>query len=360
VKGELVVSLDGMGGDNGPETVIGGADLASVRHPHAKFRIFGDEAVLRPLVEGSKRLASVTEIVHTDVAVAMEDKPSLALRRGRRTSSMWLSIEAVKKGEAHVAVSAGNTGAVMAMAKVILKTVPNIERPAIAALWPTVRGDCVVLDVGATISPDAFQLVQFAMMGEAYARVLFGIEKPKVGLLNIGEEEVKGTESVKEAARLLREADLPIHFYGFVEGTDIGQGVVDVVVTDGFTGNVALKTAEGTARQVTDYLRMAIRRSFFGRVGAFFAQGAFRALRDRMDPRSLNGGVFLGLNGIVVKSHGGTDAIGFASAIDVAVDVASADLVSKIRKDMDLLEHLKPVQEPEPESPLTESGAVLT
>ena len=334
---ELTVSLDGMGGDHGPAMIIEGADIALVRHPTLRFLIFGNEALLKPVIDSFPRVAAACELIHTEVAVAMDEKPSQALRQGRKTSSMWQAIEAVKQGRAEVVVSAGNTGALMAMAKVILKTMPHIERPAIAGLWPTLRGECVVLDLGATINPDAKQLVQFAIMGEAYARVLFNIERPSVGILNVGEEEVKGTEQVKAAAQMLRNTCLPIDFYGFVEGDDIGKGTVDVVVTDGFTGNIALKTAEGTVRQVMEHLRNAIRRSFFSRIGYFLAQGAFQVLRAKMDPRSSNGGLFLGLDGLVVKSHGSTDAIGFASAIDVAVEVAEADLLGKISAAIDLL-----------------------
>ncbi|MDZ4366718.1 MAG: phosphate acyltransferase PlsX [Afipia sp.] len=333
----ITIALDGMGGDHGPATVIGGAEVASVRHPEVRFLIFGDEAQIRPLLEKHPRVASVSEIVHTDVAVSMTDKPSQALRRGRKTSSMWLAIDAVKDGKAQVVVSAGNTGALMAMAKVILRTMPNVERPALAAIWPTARGESVVLDLGATIGPDAAQLVQFAVMGEAFARVIFNLERPLVGLLNIGEEEVKGTEQVKDAAQMLRAAKLPMHFHGFVEGDDIAKGTVDVVVTDGYTGNIALKTAEGTVRLVLEYLRAAISRSLMARIGYFFARGAFQALAKKLDPRASNGAVFLGLNGLVVKSHGGTDPTGFAAAIDVAVDVASADLISKIIADLSLL-----------------------
>ncbi|MEX0838941.1 MAG: phosphate acyltransferase PlsX [Parvibaculum sp.] len=333
----LTIALDGMGGDHGPATVIGGVEVASIRHPDVRFLIYGDEAEIRSLLEKHPRVASVSEIVHTEVAVSMTDKPSQALRRGRKTSSMWLAIDAVKEGRAQAAVSAGNTGALMAMSKVILKTMPNVERPALAALWPTARGESVVLDLGATIGPDAAQLVQFAVMGEAFARVIFNLERPSVGLLNIGEEEVKGTEQVKEAAQMLRAARLPMQFHGFVEGDDIAKGTVDVVVTDGYTGNIALKTAEGTVRLVMEYLRAAIGRSIMARIGYVFAQGAFRALSKKLDPRASNGAVFLGLNGLVVKSHGGTDATGFAAAIDVAVDVASADLVSKIIADLSLL-----------------------
>ncbi len=326
-----------MGGDHGPETVIGGAEVASIRHPDVRFVIFGDEEKIRPLLEKHPRVAQASEIVHTEVSVSMDDKPSQALRRGRKTSSMWMAIDAVKTGRAQAAVSAGNTGALMAMAKVILKTIPNVERPALAALWPTARGESVALDLGATVGADAYQLVQFAAMGEAFARVIFNVEQPTVGLLNIGEEEVKGTEEVKAAAQMLREAHLPIRFHGFVEGDDISKGTVDVVVTDGYTGNIALKTAEGTARLIVGYLRGAMQSSIMSKIGYLFARGAFKALATKIDPRASNGAVFLGLNGLVVKSHGGTDAVGFAAAIDVAVDVASADLVSKIVTDLDRL-----------------------
>ncbi len=355
----LTVALDGMGGDHGPETVIGGADMASVRHPDVRFLIYGDEAKMRPVLDAHPRVAAVSEIVHTDVSVAMTDKPSQALRRGRKTSSMWLAIDAVKSGKAQAAVSAGNTGALMAMSKVVLRTMPHVERPALAALWPTMRGESVVLDVGATIGPDAFQLVQFAVMGEAYARVILGVDKPTVGLLNIGEEEVKGTEQVKEAAQILREANLPIRFHGFVEGDDLGKGTVDVIVTDGFTGNIALKTAEGTARQVASYLRDAISRSWISRLGYLFAQGAFRALAKKLDPRSSNGALFLGLNGLVVKSHGGTDAQGFASAIDVAVDVASADLLKKIVADLEALDGLEQVAQRRAQTQINEESEAV-
>jgi glycerol-3-phosphate acyltransferase PlsX len=231
-------------------------------------------------------------------------------------------------------VSAGNTGALMVMAKFCLKTMEGVDRPAIAAIWPTIESECIVLDVGANVGADSRQLVEFALMGAGMARALFGIERPSVGLLNIGVEEVKGLDEIRKAAAVLKEAPLPIRYHGFVEGDDVGRGVVDVVVTDGYTGNIALKTAEGTAKQIGEYLRAAMGRSLLARIGAVLAQGAFRALKEKMDPRQLNGGIFLGLNGIVVKSHGGTDATGFASAIDLAYDMASNGVVKHLASDV--------------------------
>ena len=357
----LTIAIDGMGGDHGPETTIGGADIAALRHPGVRFVIFGDEAAMRPVLDKFPRVAAVSEIVHTDVAILMNELPSQALRRGRKTSSMWLAIDAVKQGRAQVALSAGNTGALMAMAKVILKMMPNVERPALAALLPTARGESVMLDLGATVGADAFQLVQFAVMGEAFARIIFGLERPTVGLLNIGQEEVKGTEQVKEAAQILRNANLPLKFHGFVEGDDIGKGTTDVVVTDGYTGNIALKTAEGTVRMIVGFLRNALNSSLLSRLGYLLAMGAFKALSKKLDPNASNGAVFLGLNGLVVKSHGGTDAEGFAFAIDVAVDVAAADLVHKIMADLGSLDGLKPANGTEAaQSTTDESEAALS
>jgi glycerol-3-phosphate acyltransferase PlsX len=263
----------------------------------------------------------------------MKDKPSQALRRGRKTSSMWLAIDAVKKGEADVAVSAGNTGALMAMARFNLHTLPGIDRPAIAAVWPTTRGDSVVLDLGATIGGDAHHLVALAVMGSAMASVLFNRERPTVGLLNIGVEEMKGHEEIREAAELLRAMNLPqLEYVGFVEGDGIGRGAADVIVTEGYSGNIALKAAEGTARQIAEFLRSAMARTWRARLGYLFARDAFRALRDKLDPGKSNGGVLLGLRGVVVKSHGGADAEGFAYAIDVGYEMAHYDLLTKINQ----------------------------
>ena len=321
-----------MGGDAGPAAILAGAAIARRRHPKVRFLLHGDEAILAPIFARHRVLAKCAEIRHAPGVVHMSEKPSQALRRGRN-SSMWNAIESVAKREADVAVSSGNTGALMAISMFRLGVIEGIQRPAIAVIWPTMRGQSVVLDVGANAGCDASQLVDFAVMGEAFARAIFGIDRPTVGLLNIGEEEVKGIEPVKRAAQILRASRLPIEFCGFVEGDDIGAGAVDVVVADGFTGNVALKTAEGTAKLVTHYLKSALKRSFFGRLGAILATGALRALKKKLDPRSLNGGVFLGLNGVIVKSHGSADALGFASAIDLAIDMASSDMLSRISSD---------------------------
>lgn len=338
---------------------MGGAEIALVRHPHIRFVIYGNEAALQPYLEKFPRVASASEVIHTEVAVSMDDKPSQALRRGRKVSSMWRAIDAVKEGKAQATVSAGNTGALMAMAKVILRTIPNVERPALAAMWPTARGESIALDLGATVGADAGQLVQFAIMGEAFARVVFNLDRPTVGLLNIGQEEVKGTEQVKAAAQMLRDPSLSMRFHGFVEGDDIAKGTVDVVVTDGYTGNIALKTAEGTVRLIVGFLRDAMASSLLSKIGYVLARGAFKTLQTRLDPRSSNGAVFLGLNGLVVKSHGGTDDVGFAAAIDVAVEVASADLVARIAADVDKAKGIAVPSEKE-ETLIQESEAVLS
>jgi glycerol-3-phosphate acyltransferase PlsX len=330
----ITIALDAMGGDSGPRMVIGGAAVAIDRRPDLRFAIFGQEAAVLPVLEAHKDVHAVSVFHHCDVAVQMHDKPSQALRKGRWKSSMWRSVQSVRDGETQAAVSAGNTGALMAMAKFCLKPLPGLERPAIAGIWPTLRGESIVLDVGATIGADQRLLVDFAVMGAAMARSVFGLERPTVGLLNIGVEEIKGVEQVREAGRILREMNHPgFEYRGFIEGDDLGRGTVDVAVTEGFAGNIALKTAEGTARQIAEYLRSAMSRTWAARLGYVFARPAFQLLRDKMDPRKVNGGVFLGLNGLVIKSHGGTDAEGFASAIDLAREMAKNELVRIIAKD---------------------------
>jgi glycerol-3-phosphate acyltransferase PlsX len=351
----VTAALDVMGGDDGANLVIPGADIVLNRRPDLRFRLYGDEAVVRPILAKYPKVEAASVFEHCEIAVKMEDKPSQALRQGRWRSSMWRAIEAVKKGEADFTVSAGNTGALMAMAKFCLRSAADIDRPAIAALWPTLRGESVVLDVGATIGADAQQLFDFAVMGGAMARALFDLDKPTVGLLNIGVEEVKGLEQVRNAGQMLKEANLPnISYYGFVEGDDIGRGTVDVVVTEGFAGNIALKTAEGTAKQISAYLRSAMSRTLMAKIGYFFARDAFNRLRQKMDPRRGNGGVFLGLNGIVIKSHGGTDAEGFATAVELGYSMVRNNLLAKINQD---LHDYYQSQAPEPVGQVATAGA---
>jgi len=334
----MTIAVDGMGGDEGPKVVVSGLAIALERQPELKFLLFGDEKLVLPLLEQHPKLKTATTFHHTDISISMDEKPSAALRRGRHGASMWLAIEAVKSGEASVIVSAGNTGALMVMAKISLRSMPGVPRPAMAAIWPTTRGQSIVLDVGANIGAAATDLVGFAVMGEAMARSIFGLKRPTVGLLNVGVEEVKGLEEVKKAAQLIRDSDLPLEYGGFVEGTDIGKGTVDVVVTEGFTGNIALKTAEGTARQFGAYLKQALKSTLMTRIGYLLARGAFRAVRDKLDPNNNNGAVLLGLNGIVVKSHGSANDHGFASAVSLASHMVGNRLIERIAADIEKIE----------------------
>ena len=345
----ITLALDAMGGDRAPAMVLRGADIALERHPDAHFLLFGDEAQMRPLLAKLPRLAKAATVHHTDEVVLGDAKPSVALRTGRR-SSMRLAIDAVADGRADGIVSAGNTGALMAMAKVVLKTLPGIDRPAIATLFPTRRGESVMLDLGANIECDSENLVQFAVMGDVFARTVLALPQPLVGLLNVGSEDQKGNDAVRGAGARLR-GDSPIRFYGFVEGDDIAAGTVDVIVTDGFTGNVTLKAIEGVAKLFGESLRASFQYSLSARLGYVFARGALKKLAARLDPRRYNGAMFLGLAGIAVKSHGSTDAFGFASAIGVAIDLKVGGVLPKI---IDELARLNPVAAQEP------SGGVMT
>jgi glycerol-3-phosphate acyltransferase PlsX len=335
MSSSLTVSIDAMGGDYGPAVTIAGAEIALARRPQTRFVFFGDEAAIARGLDEHPRLKAASSVVHSDIAIAMDEKPSQALRRGRWKAGMWRAVEAVKSREADYCVSAGNTGALMAMAKFCLRTMAGIERPAMAALWPTLKGESIVLDVGANVGADAGQLVDFALMGAAMASALFDLDRPTVGLLNIGVEEVKGVEEVRAAGQILRDSELPnLAYHGFVEGDDLGRGTVDVVVTEGFAGNIALKTAEGTARQLAEYLRAAMSRTLLARAGYFLAKSAFDHLSEKMDPRKVNGAVMLGLNGVVIKSHGGTDAVGFAAAIEMGHDMVGNGIISRIETDL--------------------------
>ena len=332
-KLQLPIALDAMGGDNAPASVIRGAEMALIRHPGIRFILFGNRFLLEPLLQEIPLVRSASEIVHTEEFIAGDDKPSIAVRRGRN-SSMWLAIHSVKQGKSCAVVSAGNTGALMAMSKLILRTLPGISRPAIAALFPTLRGECVMLDLGANVESDAQDLCRFAIMGDAFARAVLGISRPRVGLLNVGSEELKGRDEVKAAHQLLKAINSDMNYHGFIEGNDIAEGAVDVVVTDGFTGNIALKTAEGAARLISTYLRNAFSSSLIAKGGALMATGALRAVKDKLDDRKRNGAMFLGLNGIAVKSHGGADAFSFCNAICVAVELVAHHINTRITQEI--------------------------
>ena len=323
-----------MGGDNAPQIIVDGAAQTKIRHPYVKFSFFGNKIKLLPLINSSEVLKE-SEIVHTDEFVDANEKPSIAVRKGRN-SSMGMAIQSVKSGKADAIVSAGNTGALMAMAKLFLRPIEGINRPAIAAYFPTITGESCMLDLGANIDCDAKNLVQFAFMGQAFANIVMGVDNPSISLLNIGEEEQKGLDYIKEASQILSDLKSQINYAGFIEGDKIAQGISDVIIADGFSGNVSLKTAEGTALLVTSYLKKALSSSLSSKIGYFFAKKAINDFKLQMDPRKYNGAVFLGLNAVAVKSHGGTDAFGFANAICVAVDMVKYnfihDLKNKISK----------------------------
>jgi len=333
LTGRIVIALDAMGGERAPEMVVKGAAIAQQRFPHAEFLFYGVDQRIRAHLAKLPKLAQHAIVHHTDEFITDDVKPSVALRGGRR-SSMRLAIDAVAAGEADCVVSAGNTGALMAMAKFALKMIPGIDRPAIASFFPTQRGESVMLDLGANVTCDSENLVQFALLGDVFSRTVLGIATPSVGLLNVGAEDQKGNDAVRGAALRLRGPGMPIHFHGFIEGDDIAEGTVDVVVTDGFTGNVALKTAEGTARLFAEFLHAAFKNSWTARFGYLFAWRSLTKLRKRMDPRRYNGAVFLGIQGICVKSHGSTDELGFANAIGVAADMAVNGFLDKVHDEI--------------------------
>jgi glycerol-3-phosphate acyltransferase PlsX len=325
----FTLAIDAMGGDNAPLIVVDGIGLAAERHPSARFLLIGDEAQLGPLLASRKRVAHSCTVRHAPAVVSSDMKPTAALRL--RDSSMRRAIDAVAEGEASGVVSAGNTGALLALAKIVVKTLPGIDRPAMAAIGPSARGDIVLLDLGANVQCDVRNLVEFAVMGDVFARTVLGLTAPSIGLLNVGSEELKGDERVRQAAEVLKESHIGPQFHGFVEGHDIAAGTTDVIVTDGFTGNVALKTAEGAMKLVGDLLRQIFGGSLAGKLAYLLARPGLDRMREWLDPRRYNGAVMLGLNGVVVKSHGGTDAEGFAHAVDVAMDMVVHGFNAKIK-----------------------------
>ncbi|CAN5210862.1 phosphate acyltransferase PlsX [soil metagenome] len=355
-----VISLDAMGGDHGPSVVVAGVRDYIKRHggTGVRFLLHGDQVAISAEMARHRLASDICDIRHTDKVVAMDEKPAQAMRRGKG-SSLWNAVEAVKSGDAGAVVSAGNTGALMAISKLILRmSAPGLERPAIVASWPTSRGVTAVLDVGANIESDAEQLIEFAIMGEAFHAAVHGAgaaRRPTIGILNVGSEDMKGHEEVREAHAILKRGQLDLNYHGFVEGDDIAKGTVDVVVTDGFTGNIALKTAEGTARFISTLLREALTSGIQAKLGALIAMPALRAMSQKIDPSAINGGPLLGLNGIVVKSHGGADAKGFGNAIRIAVDLARSDYMTKVGANLGKLDDVLHAAHQAPGSEATET-----
>ncbi len=330
---QIVLAIDVMGGDHGPRATIEGVEMASKIYPHVKFKLFGDKKKSEDQL--NKLLLKDYEFFHTDESIKSDDEPVNALRKLKK-SSMRLGINDISENTADGFVSAGNTGALMAISKFVLKTLNGINRPAIAGLMPTLKGQTVILDLGANVDCSNHNLVQFALMGDIFSQAVLGIQKPRVGLLNVGSELIKGNEIVKQTYADLRKIEKKINFHGFVEGNDINKGIVDVVVTDGFSGNIALKTAEGVAELIFTFLKNSYKSSFISKIGYLLSKPALNRFKTRIDPRKYNGAVLLGLNGIVVKSHGGTDAFGFCNAIGVAVSLIENSYIYQIKKKLEL------------------------
>lgn len=319
----IILSVDAMGGDKAPGMVIQGLVDALKRYPSLHFLLHGDQEIISPLLAQEKTLTNKVTLIPCEEVITPDTKPSAAVR-GFPNSSMRQAIKAVAEGHAQGVISAGNTGAYMALAKIILKTMPGIDRPALASLAPTLRGEVVILDLGANVECSAKNLQQFTIMGELFARHVLHLPKPRVGLVNVGSEDIKGSTVVKEAADLIRTTSMSDNFYGFIEGNDITRGTVDVAVMDGFTGNVVLKAGEGMMHLALCYFKEAFKSSWMAQLGYFFARPMLKKLSMRLDYRRYNGGIWLGLNGIAIKSHGGTDSLGFAHAIDLAVDMITS------------------------------------
>jgi phosphate acyltransferase len=343
VNENIIIALDAMGGDHAPDSVIRGACCCAQKslYPNVEFLFFGDQEVITQLIAiydvGNTKLKY--KIIHCDKVIKADEKPSVALRQGKE-SSMWHAVSAVQQKQANAAVSAGNTGALMAISKLILRSLPDIHRPAIAGIMPTLKGNIAMLDLGANAECTAENLFQFAVMGDAFAKVMLQLTEPKIALLNIGSEEVKGNDVIRLAASLIKESALPLNFIGYIEGNNISEGVADVVVADGFSGNVALKTAEGIVKFCQEIISKSFKSSLMAKIGYLFARGALKASAKKLDHRLYNGAMFLGLNGIVVKSHGSADHISFANAIAVAIELARNNINEKIINELEVAQNL--------------------
>jgi len=332
----LVVSVDAMGGDEAPDVVISGIEhfLKTIgKGRRARFLLHGNQTQLDVLLKKAPLTRERSEVCHTESSISMDEKPSQAMRKGKG-SSMWNAILAVKEGRANIVLSAGNTGALMAMSIIILKRMSGIQRPALIATWPRVNGNCVVLDVGANVEASASQLSEFAVLGDAFYRALFNVKSPTIGLLNVGSEEQKGNASVKAAHERLSKSAIGLNYVGFVEGNDISLGTTDVIVTDGFTGNITIKAAEGTAKLIDKILKDAMYGGLWSKLTTALNAFALLKAKKRMDPRNVNGGVLLGVNGAVIKSHGGTDKVGYANALNIAIGLAESKFLEEIEKEV--------------------------
>ena len=331
---EVIIALDGMGGDLAPNSVIDGAYLASKKLSNIRYNLFGNKNELLPILKKKKDFSNLINIVHTKDVIANNTKPTDSLKKSKRSSSMFKAINSVNKGESNAIVSSGNTGALMVISTVLMKTIPGIDRPAIATMLPTIKSETVMLDLGANINCSVKNILDFAILGKTFAKTVLGLEKPKIGILNVGSEILKGNELVRLAAQKLSKNISEIDFHGFVEGNDIAKGEVDVIVTDGFTGNIALKTAEGTAELYTNYLKSTFKDNLFTKGIFFIVSPVLKTLWNKVNPSKYNGAMFLGLNGIVVKSHGKSNADGFANAISVAYDLCINNFNEKIILDI--------------------------
>jgi len=339
IKSDITIALDAMGGDKAPLAVVEGASLVLKKYPNVSYLLYGDEEKVSETLKDFPKLQEKCTIIHCDDVVENEDKPSFALRQ-RKESSMTKSIGAVKERKADAIVSSGNTGALMAIAKVSLRNLPGIDRPAICGTVPTTKGFSIALDLGANVDSTSKHLVQFAVMGDAFAKSLLQVENPSIGLLNIGSEDIKGNYAVKEAGEIMKNSEFPLNFYGYVEGNDINSGKVDVIVSDGFTGNIALKTMEGTAKMCTTYLKRAYSSSILAKLGYLFSSFALKKTFKELDHRNHNGAMFIGINGIVVKSHGGSDSVGFARALTEAIELVKHDINGKIIEEITVYEDI--------------------
>ena len=328
----IKIAVDAMGGDNSPEKVIRGISLHSSQTSSTFYNIFGDEEIIQKYLSKYK-LNNRVKILHTNEKVHNEDSALSAAKK--KNTSMFLAIESVKKKLSDVAISAGNTGALFIIAKLNLDMIKNIDKPALSALWPNKFGMNVVLDLGANIECSEKNLIDFSLMGSALHKSLYPNEDPKVALLNIGSEEIKGNSVIKKTYKELSEKQNPLYkFYGYIEGNHIMDGDVNVIITDGFTGNIALKTAEGTANFITSELKTALTKNIIGKISSFLNLKNLQTFKNKLDPRLYNGAILLGLNSPVIKSHGGTDYIGFANSLKVCEKVINGNLINKIKENI--------------------------